>query len=489
SIDIFQGVTLSFAADSPVYPNDFFTVDVWHPDLQLPQDDGLAKAEKEIHSGFIDQDTTPVTTETSSFSYTYNGKQRTLSVDDGTTLSQLVDQINNDSLNPGVTASIIDDGSGLSTAYHLVLTGDDTGSAYKIENINTTFTQSLFTNGSFSESQSAQNAMLKIDGYPTGDNYLQRTSNTITDVIAGLTLALTGAGTSTVTVNNDTEAIKQNISDFVDAFNDIRRYIKEQTSYDTETEESGILLGNYGIDTIKNRLNSITSSVPSGFRTSEDTYVNLMQLGISTDANTGSETSGELVIDYAALDEALTADPQAVADFFSEYFTGRSTSDSMSYDSYIPGITDPGTYFVEFNGGASPTARVRASGSDTWYSAEWDATSETITVSGGAGSGLSIRIGDPSLSFSGEIDLKRGLAGDLKEELDFLSNADSGPLGVLEENYNDIIDMIETKIENEEERIALYEQRLVERYARLEQVLTELNAQSRSLDSLTAQLS
>jgi flagellar hook-associated protein 2 len=128
-----------------------------------------------------------------------------------------------------------------------------------------------------------------------------------------------------------------------------------------------------------------------------------------------------------------------------------------------------------------------------WHNATWDAATNTIT--GGEGypeSGLAVEITDTGSTISksnpGEVDLKLGIMGTLKEELDFLTNPYSGTMSVLEENYQDIIDNIDKKIEFEENRIALYQQRLETRYARLEALLTSLNGQSAMLNNQIKQL-
>jgi flagellar hook-associated protein 2 len=492
AVDVFQGLTIQFSAGT-VQGGDTFSVNVWHPDIQNPQDDGLAKAEKEIHSGFSDEKTTAITTSDATFTYNYQGQERQIDVSAGTTLSGLADLINNDSQNPGITASILNDGSGLTTAHHLMLSGNSTGADYKIENISHTldqFSGNGLAGGDFSETQSAQNAMIKVDGYPPDDDYIQRSSNTIGDVISGLTLSLVGTGSTTVTVNTDTEAIKQNITDFVNTFNEVRKHIKELTGYDPNTNEAGILLGNYAVDTIKNRLNGIVSSIPPGFRDGYETYINLMQIGIYTDAETGSATQGELIIDDAILDSALASNQQAVAEFFSEYFSGRSVHESLDYQSHIPGITEAGTFEISFNHSNPSQSQMRLKGGE-WHTVEtWDGVNHTLTgASGTPASGLLVRVTDTSSSFVGEVDLKLGFASNLKEELDFLINSNNGPLAVLEKNYQDIIDNIDRRIELEEKRIALYEQRLKERYARLEDVLTELNGQSSYISARLEQLS
>jgi flagellar hook-associated protein 2 len=220
-----------------------------------------------------------------------------------------------------------------------------------------------------------------------------------------------------------------------------------------------------------------------------------MQVGIKTDVEEGSETQGQLVIDDAVLSEALSENPQAVADLFADYYTGRSVHEDIVYDSHIPGITEAGTYEIYFNH-TDPTAdgnvQMRIKGGE-WHNATWDAATNTIT--GGEGypeSGLAVEITDTGSTISksnpGEVDLKLGIMGTLKEELDFLTNPYSGTMSVLEENYQDIIDNIDKKIEFEENRIALYQQRLETRYARLEALLTSLNGQSAMLNNQIKQL-
>ena len=98
--DVFQGVQVLCGAGT-VNEGDTFTIDVWHPDLQAGQDEGLAKTEKLVYDGFSDSDTTAVTTTEQSFSYTYNGQQRSITVPAGATLSDLKNLINNDGDNPG----------------------------------------------------------------------------------------------------------------------------------------------------------------------------------------------------------------------------------------------------------------------------------------------------------------------------------------------------------------------------------------------------
>lgn len=458
----------------------------------------LAQSDKRIHDGIAGNDTALTTTGDAVFSYTYDGTTIDIDVTDGeTTLTDLVNYINNDPSNPGVTASVLDDGLGTGTSFHLILTGKKTGSDYAITINSGSPALSGFEEADFSDtSHVAQDAEIRIDGYPpVGDpqTYITRSSNAMSDIISGVTLNLTGLGTATVSISTDTAGIKENITTFVDKVNEIRKYIKEQTAYNTDTNEAGILLGNYGADIVKNRINEILSSTATAFRDGYDTFINLMQVGIRTDVDEGSETQGQLVIDEAVLSAALAENPQAVADLFADYYSGRSAHEDIVYESHIPGITEAGTYEIYFNPGSPPDVQMRIKGGE-WHDATW--TGGTInTITGASGypeAGLVVKITDTSQIISksapGEVDLKLGILGTLNEELDLLTNPNTGPMSVLEENYQDIIDSIDEKIEREENRILLYQQRLEVRYARLEALLTELNGQSTMLENQIKQL-
>ncbi|MDY6906307.1 MAG: flagellar filament capping protein FliD [Thermodesulfobacteriota bacterium] len=328
AITVYQGVTVAFdtSASSSLTAGDTFTVHVTTPTIQAGQDDGLARVEIQTHAGFPDDLTTAVTTTQGTFSYTYNGTSRALTVPANATLDDLADLINNDEDNPGVTASIVNDGSGLSTAYHLQLTGEDSGAAFGIKDISDTLTS--FDTGNFQETQNAQNAMVKIDNYPSDDNeYLQRSSNTINDVISGVTLSLMDTGDATITISNDTAAIKESIQNFVDAVNDVMDYIKAMTARIEQGDETykGPMIGNYTFQIIQQRINSILAGSVSGLSGDDNEYTVLSQIGITTEYDqlsidyndaTWTKTARRWEIDTATLTTALNSNIEDVGRLF-----------------------------------------------------------------------------------------------------------------------------------------------------------------------------
>jgi len=400
-VDVFQGVQVKLSAGN-VNENETFSVDIWHPDLQAAQNSGLAMTEKKVHSGFSDMDTMEVTSTDQTFSYTYNGQQGTIDVAAGATLSELKGLINNDSENPGITAGILNDGSGFSTACHLTLTGNDPGAAYKITSISHTLTN---FDAVFNETQAAQNAMVKVDGYPTDSSeYIQRSSNTIGDLISGVTLSLSGTGTSIVSITDDIDVVKTKIGGFVDSINSVLDYIKEMTAYDEagEGESNGTMIGNYAFQIVRQRINDILSSSVPGLTDGVDTYTHLNQIGIKTDL----DQDGKWIIDAATLDDAMSNDLEAVCNLFTR-------------------------------------------------------------------------------NEAGDVD---GIAELIRDETDKLSEAysavDPGIVSVLISRYEEVIDNIDDKIEREERRLALVENRLNIKFTGLEVLLGQLQGQTDYLTSM-----
>ena len=307
---VYQGVEITFASGTLV-EGQSFSLDVYNPTIQKAQDNGLAQVEQVTHGGFADTGTTAVTTTDGTISMRYGGNLFTVDVDAGSTLNELVAAINSDADNPGITASVFDDGLGLPTSKHLRLTGDDLGAEHAITDITLTDIDNF--SDDFTTTQQAQNSMIKVDGYPLDSGvYIQRSSNQISDIITGVELKLQSAGNANVTVENDISTIASKIEEFVSSVNYVLEYIREETKYDEETEEYGIMIGNYVFNMVYNSIRSIMTSSISGLDDAGNVYTMLAQIGISTDP----DNNGLFEIDESTLDTALTYNLEDVAALF-----------------------------------------------------------------------------------------------------------------------------------------------------------------------------
>ncbi|MDR2349444.1 MAG: hypothetical protein LBF41_02295, partial [Deltaproteobacteria bacterium] len=181
-IMIFQGLNITLDKDGGTgqfIANESFTIDCQAPILQKGAATGVAQTEKVTHSGFTDQISPIHSGSNAKFIYSYQGIETTVTVTDGMSLNLLAEAINNGTDNPGVTATVINDGTGTATAYHLILTGNHTGAENTIKIVDPTDTTELISNpafraANFTKAREAANSMVKIDGFPAGaDNWLQ----------------------------------------------------------------------------------------------------------------------------------------------------------------------------------------------------------------------------------------------------------------------------------------------------------------------------
>ncbi|MFN3295955.1 flagellar filament capping protein FliD [Caldimonas sp.] len=197
-----------------------------------------------------------------------------------TSLAGIRDRIN--AAGVGLSASIVRDASGA----RLVLTTTATGLDAAITRIDVTGDPGLQAlayeqgvPGDVEETQQARNALARINGLD-----IESVSNTLSDVVDGLTLTLSRTTTSAVEVkvSADDEAVKKAVQDFVNAYNDLSRFVAKETAYDEASKKAGALQGDrtaVGLVTQLRTLVSQTSGASSVFATLSSAGVELQRDG------------------------------------------------------------------------------------------------------------------------------------------------------------------------------------------------------------------
>jgi len=330
------------------------------------------------------------------------------------------------------------------------------------------------------------------------DGYFERSTNSISDIISGVTMNLASIGSSTITTSLDPEAVTAKVQTFVEAVNLVLQEIKDQTQVTSvgENVSGSLLTGNYGMQMIQQKLKNILAEKGVGFDYDLDSIVSLGSVGITTDTSQGSPTFGLLLFDSGAFTAALNTDPDAVARLFSaDYYPSTKEmvdgvaveSSNFNFESAIKGVTQAGEYSVNYTVGASGDI---TSASVNGYPASIDGTKIVAQGDGNAARGLSLEIINLTAgSYSGTVQIKSGKTQELIDELKRLTDATTGTLEVLKDNYQDIMDSIDNKIAYEERRLALLEKNLRLRFAKLEAVLGTYNNISTQISSQISSLS
>ncbi|EON93880.1 flagellar biosynthesis filament capping protein [Marinobacter lipolyticus SM19] len=271
----------------------------------------LAQAQSLASGVFADRDTTTVGTGT--LTLNVGGVATDITVD-GTnnTLEGMAASINE--ANVGVSASVVDTGSG----FRLVMSAEDTGvdnaiqvSVADNDGNNTDgagLSQFVFdgTASNMEETVQAKDAILDVNGIE-----ITRSSNTVEGVIEGVTFDVKSIGTSTVKVEQDPEAVAGRVQEFVDKFNALQDVIQKFSGFNEASGQGGVLSGDSTVRGIQSELRRMLTTIPQGL---EDSPIRMLaDVGIKTDPSTG-----KLEFDQDVFKEQLEAYPEAMTALFAE---------------------------------------------------------------------------------------------------------------------------------------------------------------------------
>ncbi|MCR5814264.1 MAG: flagellar filament capping protein FliD [Desulfovibrio sp.] len=393
----------------------------------------------------------------------------------------------------------------------------------------------------------SSNAIYQVDNWPMA---MQSESNTITDLLDGVSLTLHGVGESNLTISTDVASVETSIQNFLDAVNSVIMTInelskvdedKETTSNDPKdkgssnyskstltAEKGGLLTGNYGVQLVKSRFLQVVTGTPPGFQSmataddllSGDMLSCLANLGVKTDTDATSQTYGLLVIaprsDYLqTMDEEnyenmLNNHISDLVDFFVSEGTGTSTTADFRYNSHVSGITEAGIYDVSYDVDATGHIANVTIGGEACVRDE-SRGGYYYTCAAGAARGLAINIDDMTEgTHTGQVRIKQGLVQTvesfLSKELVFnkvnvSSNApddiieaqlslksENGAMMTLKANYAGIMENIDKSIAKEQQRLDSWYNRQKKVFSNLETLLRKLNDEQTSLEAQIKQL-
>lgn len=311
-----SGSNVSASVDSAIAGRGTYNIDVTQ----------MAQANAQAFQSMADRDSTSVGAGTLTLSV--GDRTTNITIDDSNdTLQGVANSIND--ADAGVSASIINTGNG----YRLVLSSDETGSANAINMSTDAAGGSALANfvAGAEETTAAQDAKFTINGIE-----VTKGTNTVDDVVDGVTFDITATGTSTVKVEQDTGAVAERVQEFVDKFNALQNTVRELTSFNADTGEASILTGDSTVRNIQNQLKRVLSDIVPGLENAS--VRSLADVGISTNFETG-----ELQFNSQKFQQQLAENPDDVTALFAEQ--GRATDPQVEF--VLSGSnTRPGNYDI-----------------------------------------------------------------------------------------------------------------------------------------------
>ena len=220
-------------------------------------------------------------------------------------LAEVRDIIN--AANAGITATVLTDASGSRLVFRSSASGAANGFKLTVtdidgNNVDASGLSALAFDPSvgvvtMGQAMAAANASAMINGAPVSS-----ASNTLSNVIDGLTLTLQRETTSAVTVTtaSDKDAIRKKVEAFVSAYNDLNKEIATQTKYDAATKTAGALQGDSAAVGLRNSVRTTLL----GTSAASSTFTRLADIGFDL------QQDGSIKLDSKKLDNALTNLPE-----------------------------------------------------------------------------------------------------------------------------------------------------------------------------------
>jgi len=234
-------------------------------------------------------------------------------VDNTTTLNQVVSSIN-DQLTTAV-ATIINVGTIASPSYKIVITSTKTGTSEG--SISVSSDGGITGDIDTSTYSAAANAIFSINGIGSG---IERTTNSVTDIIPGLTLNFIAAGgPSTITIADDANATTSKVQEFITAYNEVVGLIQKNNKIERVEKGDNVtnIFGPLSLTNIDdNVLVAIRNAMSASAYSSGSEIKIFADLGITTDSSPyNSETNkggGTLKFDSTVFKTALSKEPNSV---------------------------------------------------------------------------------------------------------------------------------------------------------------------------------
>lgn len=215
---------------------------------------------------------------------TMGTESKNIDITSSDTLTKIATKINEAGM--GIQASIVTDVNGQE---RLMLRSKETGTD-KAFTVDLSAAPAVLGQNT---TQNAQNAKVELNGMA-----VESSSNTFANTIPGMSFTVSEVTSTAATLNvkADTEAMKKNIQEFVDTYNELNDLLTQSTKYVEESKTAGVLQGDSATVSLQNSLRMLTQGI-SG---STGGLTRLAEIGIQM------QEGGKLSTDTTKLDKALT---------------------------------------------------------------------------------------------------------------------------------------------------------------------------------------
>jgi flagellar hook-associated protein 2 len=403
----------------------------------------------------------------SSGTYTFSGSGTSVNLDQfsGKTLQEVADIL--DAVD-GISAQIIDK-TGTNNNYSLTITGSSTGASAGFQIVDSLAGKDgrweTPANPSVDAYDNNFNQLASDASFDFNGVTLSRTTNSISDLIAGSTLELKSdfSSAATITMARSKSAILQTINDTIFSLNEFKAEIDKLTEI-VVGGDNGPLAMDPAVSKLKSDFKKLSVAPISGYA---DSDIYLTELGIKTNAN------GQFYLDETVFNKTYTNNPERFSVLKDQNLTTNKSSVVATRSIYtsIP----PGKYAVSDSSGSwklgdtvSLTREDLSDGGSSFSTSSYPGLLMISTVQDP---------GDFTLyagtSFSKKI---IDLMNDVLDESSSISNANT--------TYTAKNDDLSEKLEQLEQREKLLKTRYTAQFGDMESAMTQFNGTKTLLENL-----
>ncbi|MDN5376802.1 MAG: flagellar hook-associated protein 2 [Sulfurospirillum sp.] len=414
--------------------------------------------------------------------FNINGTDYNVTVSNGQSINDLVTTIQNDAnLSKLLKAEVVDGKLTLESS-------DDSMTISSIHGSDAVFGLDNLTTTQDNHIQTAANATFDFNGVT-----ISRDTNSIEDLIVGVTINLNTTGQSNVKITQKTSDISENLQSFVSSYNELMSNLNETIKYDTDTKNSGTFQGVSEIITMKADINRQLLSVDAKGRALSDFGIKLNE-------------SGMLEFDEDVFNAKLSEDASQIEEFFRGKTTfnptvvyGSSVS-SGAIDITSGNFTINGKNIIaSLNGTASENALALKNAINSadidGVQAYLDSTGSYVYLKSNSGDDIEIKgdsgilnsIGFKSGTTRGSTETSIGIFSDFNDLLNGLIDGTTSTLGLLETRLENEKDSLSTErtatIKNLDDKYQI----MANRFAAYDSIIGKLNTQFNTLSMMIQQ--
>lgn len=410
-----------------------------------------------------------------------------ITLDQGDTIYDVVQKVNNAKDTSGVEATVIQVAdndfriqikSVETGTDNIINVADGAGVIFDAVNVNT-----------FTLTQAAEDAEMTFNGLT-----ITRQSNIIDDVVDDVTFTLkevtTGGAEITADIEQDVDFMVDSIVNFADLYNEFKIFHAQQTQRGENGAplEGSYLLGESTLLTISNRISTELSAAVEGILDEDNN--DLTDIGLELDDFPGDEAQeipyvrNILTVDTDTLRDKLISDFEEVRKIFEFDLTSDSvnltvfsrTNDISINDFTLDIDTTAETATATYDPGSGPVVI------NLDYT---EIAAGSISLTGQEGTVLEglVLLYSSTDSDTIDVSLTQGIGDRLYNSIDEVLEEEDGVIDVAVDSILDINESLEESITRIDEQIETYRDQLLSKFASLEAAISSVNSLLQALDA------